>query len=199
MCIRDRCYAFVHPCEDFAETFAAWLDPKYKPPKGDFLLHTKLDVIEELVNKCKDKPPKRKNKYTYNSTAKAKFTPRDYYSREYAKQCLRFLNIDMIKPYLWENQHSSMLTFTEYKMSDLVQWYSGYIAKSVAEVTGVPQYKVKYILRKLKNGCKYRDLKYRAAGPIISPPYELVEALEDLLVFEVLEDIEWGKHSVIMD
>lgn len=54
-------YAQAHPCEDFAETFAVWLDPRscWKKRYANTPAMKKLKYIDELINEIKFQKPKR--------------------------------------------------------------------------------------------------------------------------------------------
>jgi hypothetical protein len=54
----NRCYAQVHPDEDFAETFAVWLD-RYYLVRGHLFQEAslKLEYVDRVMKEIKDKKP----------------------------------------------------------------------------------------------------------------------------------------------
>ena len=57
-------YAQSHPAEDFAETFAVWLDPSSKWPSRykDWPALSKLQYVDELMGVIEGKKPTRRGK-----------------------------------------------------------------------------------------------------------------------------------------
>ena len=75
-------YAQSHPEEDFAETFAVWLDPRsrwrerYKNWDGAL---AKLRFVEALMNEVKDKKPRPRKVVMVAKTTRLKRTLSEYY------------------------------------------------------------------------------------------------------------------------
>ena len=76
-------YAQSHPDEDFAETFAYWLDPKkqWKKKKFSKVLTEKLKLMNQLMKELENKKPILKNKYRDTAIDKQKITLGEFYLR----------------------------------------------------------------------------------------------------------------------
>ncbi|MGD2279367.1 MAG: putative zinc-binding metallopeptidase, partial [Candidatus Omnitrophota bacterium] len=77
----EECYAQYHPDEDFAETFAVWLNPKSdwrKKYKGWKALK-KLEYVDELMKDISGTAPKKPRGKEYWSISRLKTTLKNHY------------------------------------------------------------------------------------------------------------------------
>lgn len=74
-------YAQSHPDEDFAETFAYWLDPEKQWPLKRFskTLTEKLQTMDQIMKSLCGKKPVLKNRFKIDPIEKNKKTPFEYY------------------------------------------------------------------------------------------------------------------------
>ncbi len=79
-------YAQSHPCEDFAETFAVWLDPRsrWRTRYRGWKALEKLEYVDELMQGIVDEPPKVRSRAKPYSLAKLRHTLRSHYDRKRA-------------------------------------------------------------------------------------------------------------------
>ncbi len=80
----DDYYAQYHPDEDFAETFAVWLDPNsnWKEKYKGWKALEKLEYIDKLMNEIKGKQPLIKKGKKYWAINKSKLRLSNYYKRK---------------------------------------------------------------------------------------------------------------------
>jgi hypothetical protein len=113
-------YAQSHPDEDFAETFAYWLDPqkKWQSKKLSKIVKMKLEFMDGLIKSLEGKQPVLRNKFNIDSVYKNKLTLKNYYSQiQKQKKYNAFDKIDKILMDTFEqrskknNKTSSQLKF----------------------------------------------------------------------------------------
>lgn len=77
-------YAQKHPDEDFAETFAVWLNPRsnWRRWYGAWPVARKLRYVERLARRLGDQPPFRRNARQQLPVERIPLTVRQFYQRE---------------------------------------------------------------------------------------------------------------------
>ncbi|MBN2302693.1 MAG: hypothetical protein JXN60_09275 [Lentisphaerae bacterium] len=80
----DDWYAQYHPDEDFAETFAVWLDPKsdWRNRYARWKAIEKLEYVDDIARDITGKPPIKNEGVRYWDVASMKTTLRTYYKRK---------------------------------------------------------------------------------------------------------------------
>jgi hypothetical protein len=80
----DHWYAQSHPDEDFAETFAVWLDPHAMWPTryAGWPALRKLEYMDRLMRELANRPPAIHSKRTVDPIAKLKKTLREHYLKK---------------------------------------------------------------------------------------------------------------------
>jgi hypothetical protein len=80
----DHWYAQSHPDEDFAETFAVWLDPK-----SDWAIHyagwparRKLEYMDRLMHELAPRPPAVRSKRVVDPLGRLRKTLREHYRKK---------------------------------------------------------------------------------------------------------------------
>lgn len=76
-------YAQAHPDEDFAETFATWLNPQsdWKRKYQGKACYNKLLLMNSLMNECKKTPPLKKSRRQYDKVTELKGTLQKFYQK----------------------------------------------------------------------------------------------------------------------
>jgi len=74
-------YAQSHPHEDWAETFAVWLNPRsdWRRRYRNWPALKKLHYVDALMNEIHDRPPRLRNRQTDTPVEKIRTTLREYY------------------------------------------------------------------------------------------------------------------------
>jgi hypothetical protein len=82
----ENWYAQSHPLEDFAETFAVWLQPRsgWRRRYRDWPAYPKLVYVDELMREIANEPPPVRSREQTDSLPKLRITLRDYYRRKKA-------------------------------------------------------------------------------------------------------------------
>lgn len=80
-------YAQTHPTEDFAETFAVWLQPhsRWRRTYAGWPALAKLNYVDALMQEIKLEPPKVRSREIIEPLSENTRTLRDYYNRELAR------------------------------------------------------------------------------------------------------------------
>lgn len=77
-------YAQSHPTEDFAETFAVWLQPRarWRRDYAGWPALRKLEYVDRLMKEIAQRPPRRRNRRLVEPAAKNRQTLRAHYRRK---------------------------------------------------------------------------------------------------------------------
>jgi hypothetical protein len=80
-------YAQTHPTEDFAETFAVWLQPRsrWRREYADWPALNKLRYVDELMHELQDAQPKIRSRDVIEPLSENTRTLREFYRRELAR------------------------------------------------------------------------------------------------------------------
>ncbi|MBU0634109.1 MAG: putative zinc-binding metallopeptidase [Candidatus Omnitrophica bacterium] len=148
-------YAQYHPDEDFAETFAVWLNPQSDWPnayKGWNALQ-KIKYADELMQAVKDKEPRVKFGKKYWQASNLTTTLENYYKRKrryYAEDFLDFHDTNLKKIFAEKDESSPSLP-AAYLM---IKKYRKEIIKSVSRWTGEKKHIIDGLLKSLIKRCK---------------------------------------------
>ena len=82
----DHWYAQSHPAEDFAETFAVWLQPRsrWRRTFARWPALEKLEYVDELMHEIAAQRPHTRTRERMDSLATIRMTLREYYRRKKA-------------------------------------------------------------------------------------------------------------------
>ena len=85
-------YAQSHPEEDFAETFAVWLRPRYNWRRryADWPALRKLEYVDELMGELAGQPPRVRSRVKPFSLSRERMTLGEYYKRKRAHYFVGF-------------------------------------------------------------------------------------------------------------
>lgn len=152
-------YAQSHPDEDFAETFAVWLNPDshWRSKYSTWPAMKKLEYVDELMAEVLNEEPRTTNRHTIASINDLDQTLRQHYR---ARRELHQVN------------------FSETYDEDLLNLFSGFgvsgssssaasflsrtkrkACRSVSEKTGIYQYTIDQIIEAMIERCRKLDLQ----------------------------------------
>lgn len=79
-------YAQSHPDEDFAETFAVWMQPRaqWRRRYEEWPAIKKLEYVEELMAELREQPPRVRSRATIDPVSRLRTTLREYYAEKHA-------------------------------------------------------------------------------------------------------------------
>jgi len=82
-----RWYAQSHPTEDFAETFAVWMQPKsrWRREYEDWPALRKLEYVDALMDELRDEPPPVVNRNLFEPLHENQHTLREHYRQKLAR------------------------------------------------------------------------------------------------------------------
>jgi len=159
----DNWYAQSHPVEDFAETFAVWLQPKsgWRRRYAGWPALAKLQYVDELMRGIAGKRPLVRSREQVNPLRVIRKTLRQHYRARRAHYGLEHPDImdDELRRLFVEHEEQPRGP----SASAFVQAYRKRVREAVARWTGQPQYVVDQILRDMISRC--RELRLKAARP----------------------------------
>ena len=157
----DNWYAQAHPDEDFAETFAVWLDPN-RDWKSDYKMWPvalkKVQYVDRLVREVKAREPKGEGGYLPSNANKLQTTLKRYYQkrrREQADAYPDFYDEDLRHIFNAEKVGPRRDT----SAAGFLQKNRRAILNGVAHWTGERKFTVESLMKKFIDRCQKLDLR----------------------------------------
>jgi hypothetical protein len=145
-------YAQAHPLEDFAETFAVWLDPasnwKRKYKKWGAIV--KLYFVDELMKSLINKNPIRRKKEEFAPLSKLNYTLKEHYKRKkefYSIEWSHSFDAELQKIFIAKDDSNNELT-------RFIRRIRKSTRKNINELLDIPQYTVEQLLINMEKRCK---------------------------------------------
>jgi len=157
----DRWYAQSHPDEDFAETFAVWLNPdsnwktQYKKWPGAL---KKLEYLDRLAREATKKNIYLKKPHLISAAARSQKTLNAYYikkKKERDTDYPDFYDSDLKKIF----SGGSELSKRDYGAHRFMKKNKKIIVNSISRWTGERKYTISLFIKKLINRCESLDLR----------------------------------------
>jgi hypothetical protein len=156
----DAWYAQAHPDEDFAETFAVWLSPRWRARYAGWPALRKLEAVDEMMTSIAGRPPRVRSRRRPYSLSTLRHTLRTHYRRKreryapgfsqnYDQHLMRLFSSDAS-----DRRHPTAVSF--------LRVHGNEIRRHVAMWTGEYQFTVDQVLKDIIGRC--RELKLRAVG-----------------------------------
>jgi len=184
----DDHYAQAHPDEDWAETFAVWLDPKsnWREKYKSWTAYKKLNYLDEVMKGLAGKNPKVTNKNTPDPLKSYHKTLSEHYAekkkrflgeRHFFRPCLnKFFSKDEKYPkasiYLRKNRKE--------------------ICQELGSRCQLEQYHIKRLLQKLIRDCEISNYSMKSPMGLKNSPFLKV------LSHRTIKYIEKGNHRIAM-
>jgi hypothetical protein len=155
----DEWYAQYHPDEDFAETFAVWLNPKsgWRRKYKGWPALKKLQYVDELMGRIGVKQPKHPDGTRHWDVSRLRSTLRTHYrkkTRFYAENYPDFHDLALRNIFLVEPNEDSR------KAVEIMRELRRPLRNQVSRFTGEKKYIVDSVLRDISKRC--RELKLYA-------------------------------------
>ncbi|MBD3263936.1 MAG: hypothetical protein GF375_02395 [Candidatus Omnitrophica bacterium] len=152
-------YAQCHPDEDFAETFAVWLNPRinWKKQYRGWRAINKLKYVEDIIEDIKNKPPLVKRGKKYWEASRMKSTLRSYYKKKRyinAENFPDFHDANLKKIFACENPGEEPVLGA----ADVVKRHKKEILNNVARWTGEKKYIINDLLSAIYERCRSLNL-----------------------------------------
>ena len=183
----DHNYAQAHPEEDWAETFAVWLDPKsnWKRIYKDWPAIKKLNYVNKKMKELK-----KENCIICHETLD-EISTLPITLRGYLNKRSKLLN-KYKSPLFGRNLNRIFSVGSKRKATQFLQTREREICQKVAKSTNQYHYIVRDVFKELKLECKSKGLTLKKSSR------ETQRDLERLVTAKTFAYIKQGKHKVIM-
>ncbi len=142
-------YAQSHPDEDFAETFAYWLDPEknWQTKKFNSTLRGKFELMQEMMLNLRGQKPKLKNKFKIDPIEKCNLTPSEFYKQFNAERNHRHMRrVDHhIRCFFGDKK----LQEGDLSLAHYLKNHREYFVRTLSSSEGVYQYEANWALQKV--------------------------------------------------
>lgn len=158
----DAWYAQAHPAEDFAETFAVWLQPRsnWRRRYRGWPALRKLEYVDELLNEIAGTRPKNRVRRKIERLPEIRITLREHYERkrkQYAFEWPAYLDNDLRRIFSNEPRHRARETAASF-----LRRIGPEVQQLVSEGTGVHGYAIDHVLELMIE--RAAQLKLRTVG-----------------------------------
>jgi hypothetical protein len=183
-------YAQAHPAEDFAETFAVWLQPgsRWRRRYQDWGALTKLKYVAQLMAELSATTPPNRRRDTVDPLSKLTHTLREHYARKrqhYLFARTQVYDRDLHRVFYQNHGNERFPTAVNFLRASERE-----LTQSVAEVTGVHTYAVDQVLENVIARCKELRLRVR-------PPKEAVKRKAlIMLTAQTMKGVYAGYHRI---
>jgi len=153
-------YAQYHPDEDFAETFAVWLTPnlKWQAQYKGWKVIEKLNYVDELMSRVKDKEPLVKKGKKYWEASRMRITLKNFYKKKrrfYMEDFPDFHDSNLKKIFVSiEPSGRSSQKNKDLLAANTIRRYKKDILNNVAKWTGEKKYIINDLLDSIIQRCK---------------------------------------------
>jgi Putative zinc-binding metallo-peptidase len=188
----DHWYAQSHPDEDFAETFAVWLDPNsmWATQYAGWPAHRKLEYMDRLMRTAAKTRPKIRTRRQVDPLSKLRKTLGEHYRRKrehYGLDHPEFHDRDL---------HNLFSNAPEYarnaSAAKFVRKIRKQVRSTVASFTDSYQYTIDQLLEKVIERCKELNLRLTESEE---------ETKADFMVFLTVQTMNYlhgGRHRVAL-
>jgi hypothetical protein len=188
----DYWYAQSHPDEDFAETFAVWLNPRsdWRRRYHDWPALKKLEYMDGLMREIAAQPavvtttrqvePLHRLRRTLRQHYKKKT---DYYGSEYPD----FYDRDLRRLFSDAPEHAGNL-----RASRFITRIRREVRRTVARATGVYQYTIDQVIEEMTERCDELGLR------LALPPETAKTEFTVVLTVQTMNYLHSGRHRVVL-
>lgn len=162
-------YAQSHPHEDWAETFAVWLNPhcEWKRRYHNWGALKKLQYVDQLMQELRDKKPLLRNRHTEYPVEKIRLTLREFYQdkrERYGMDSPEFFDIDLTRLFVSKEQSPQGLRASAYIRSIRREAIG-----IVERWTGEYRYRINEVLKDMIKRCDELKLYTSDSGANLLP------------------------------
>jgi hypothetical protein len=155
----DHWYSQSHPLEDWAETFAVWLQPgsRWRKRYAGWPAFAKLEAVERLAGDVAQKPAVVRSRFKEDPVHRLQTTLRDLYARKkavYADEINPAFDGQLVRvfpPAAEAPGRPRAAAFLRESRRSLIA--------RVAHATGQHRYLLDHVVREMISGCKQKDLR----------------------------------------
>jgi hypothetical protein len=186
----DAWYGQAHPAEDFAETFAVWLQPgqRWRRLYEGWGAQRKLEYVQHLMSGLNGRVPPKIVRREVEPLSALRKTLREHYRRKRA-----YYAIDW--PASYERNLFRVFSTGPGKQAapSAAQflWHNrGEISDTVARGTGVHRYTVNHVIKQMIAQCREQKLR------LSMPEEETKQLLIVVLTMQVMQVLRTGYHRI---
>jgi hypothetical protein len=155
----DYWYSQSHPLEDWAETFAVWLQPgsRWRKRYAGWPALKKLEYVDELMTELADKPPRKRTRHKEETLPTVRLTLREYYLRKqamYAEEGDPAIDGQLARVF-----PSAPDSSQRPRAASFLRQYRKELVQRVAAATGQHRYLLDHVAREMIARCKLRNLR----------------------------------------
>lgn len=179
-------YAQSHPHEDWAETFAVWLQPNsdWQQRYAGWPAINKLLFVEQLMNEIHDKPPKLRNRKSEHPISRIRITLQEYYEdklKRYEADGPEFIDRDLYKLFGQPKRTSKNEKASVFLMRTRKE-----VIESVENWSGEYRFRIDRTICRMATRCDELGLQMNGKDDKVKT--ELVACLTILVVDKMLKD-----------
>ena len=188
----DAWYAQAHPAEDFAETFAVWLQPRsnWRRRYRGWPALRKLDYVDEVLKEIAGTRPKNRVRKKIETLPEIRITLREHYDRKrekYAFEWPAYLDNDLRRIFSNEPRHRMRETAASF-----LRRVGPEIQQLVSEGTGVHGYAIDHVLELMTE--RAAQLKLR----VVSREEQLKRHLMVMVTVQTMNVVHSGYYRIAL-
>ncbi len=188
----DAWYAQSHPDEDFAETFAVWLDPggDWRSRYADWPAHRKLEYVDYVMRGLAGQRPVVRTQREVEPLERLRKTLREHYQQRrgfYGLDHPDFYDRDLRRLFSDDPQHASRPPAAAF-----MSRFRKEARRRVGRWTGTYQYTIDQVIGDMIR--RSRELKLRLARPEEETRLEFII----LLTVQTMNYLSSGRHRVAL-
>jgi len=186
----DAWYAQAHPAEDFAETFAVWLKPgsRWRRQYLGWGAMRKLEYVDDLMEELETKRPSLNSRREIDALPRLTKTLSEHYRKKRAYYTIHWpasYERNLYRLFSAEPRHHSMPSAAQF-----LRRIQREICDVVARGTGVHQYTINHIVRRMIVRCRELNLR------MTLPEDEIRELSIVTLTMQVMQVLRTGYHRI---
>jgi hypothetical protein len=188
----DYWYAQSHPDEDFAETFAVWLNPRsdWRRRYHGWPALKKLEYVDALMREIGNKPPVVTTKRQVDPLHRIRRTLRQHYRKKadvYGSEYPDFYDRDLRRLFSDAPEHAG-----NERASRFITRIRKEVRRTVARATGVYQYTIDQVLEEMTERCDQLGLR------LAMPPDTAKTEFMVVLTVQTMNYLHSGRHRVVL-
>ncbi|MBK5255869.1 MAG: putative zinc-binding metallopeptidase [Vicinamibacteria bacterium] len=189
----DGSYAQAHPDEDFAETFAVWIDPEsdWRADYAGWPALSKLEYVDEVMRELRSLTPPKHRERTVEPLSSLRLTLREHYEARrahYGVDHPSFHDTGLKRLF----RSPSDAGAKSVKAERVIRELSDETARTVARWTGQYQYVIKAVIAAMADRCRHLEL--RSTLPKNRARLEFAT----LLTVETMKKVHSGRHRAAL-
>src|SRR5258708_12756625 len=186
----DAWYAQAHPAEDFAETFAVWLQPRsnWRRRYRSWPALRKLEYIDEVLKEIAGTRPKNRVRRKVETLPEIKITLREHYERkqrQYEFQWPAYLDADLRRIFSTDPPRKSQMTAVSFLRSIKRE-----VEQLVGDGTAAPKYAIDHVYDPIIQPSSHFQLLFKAS------PEQAKRETMIMLTVQTMNVVHSGYHRI---